>query len=67
MPSSRREIYSAQAPAFRDWLIGRYSRDCRELPSGWAIRRVLGDLEVVIARFEGGTPSVFIRVGREVI
>jgi len=60
----RRDVYSLKSAAFRDWLIDRYDRDCRQLPSDWAIRRVLDALEA-IARFEGGTPSIFIRVGHD--
>ncbi|MFI5460165.1 MAG: hypothetical protein ACHRXM_32515, partial [Isosphaerales bacterium] len=58
----RREIYALRSAAFRDWLIDGYLRACREVPSDWAIRRVLGALEAT-ARFEGGTPSIFIRAG----
>jgi len=61
----RPEIYELKSPAFRAWLIDGYLRACREVPSDWAIRRVLGALEAT-ARFEGGTPSIFIRVGRDV-
>jgi len=60
----RREIYPLRSAVFRSWLIDRYLRACREVPSDWAIRRVLGALEAT-ARFEGGTPSIFIRVGHD--
>ncbi len=60
----RRDIYALRSTVFRDWLIDRYLRACREVPSDWAIRRVLGALEAT-ARFEGGTPSIFIRVGHD--
>jgi len=60
----RTEIYPIRSAAFRAWLVHRYLRACREVPSDWAIRRVLGALEAT-ARFEGGTPSIFIRVGHD--
>jgi hypothetical protein len=61
---SRHEIYGPKSTAFRDWLIEGYFADCREIPSHWTIRRVLNALEAR-ARFGGGTPSVFIRVGHD--
>ncbi len=60
----RSEAMALKSDAFRHWLIEGYYRACRELPSDWAIRRVLGALEA-IARFEAGTPSVFVRVGHD--
>ncbi|MFI5455212.1 MAG: hypothetical protein ACHRXM_07140 [Isosphaerales bacterium] len=60
----RREIYTLKSAAFRDWLIDGYFRDRRELPSDWSMRRVLAALEAT-ARFEGGTPSIFVRVGHD--
>ena len=60
----RSEAMALKSAAFRDWLIEGYYRACRELPSDWAIRRVLGALEA-IARSEAGTPSVFVRVGHD--
>jgi hypothetical protein len=60
----RREIYALRSAAFRDWLIDGYFRARREVPSDWSIRRVLGALEAV-ARYEGGTPSIFVRVGHD--
>jgi len=62
--AGRREIYALRSRAFRDWLIDRYFRICREIPSDWSMRRVLAKLEAT-ARFEGGTPSIFIRVGHD--
>jgi hypothetical protein len=59
----RHEIYGLKTAAFRDWLIGGYYADQGEPASDWAIRRVVGALEAR-ARFDGGTPSFFIRVGR---
>ncbi len=61
---SRHEIYGLKSTAFRDWLIEGHFADCREIPSHWAIRRVLTALEAR-ARFGVGTPSVFIRVGHD--
>jgi len=62
---SRPEIYPLKSAAFRGWLIDGYLQACNEVPSDWAIRRVLGALEA-IARRERGTPSIFIRVGHDV-
>jgi len=61
---NRRETYGLKSAALRDWLSRGYFCDCRELPSRGSIRRVLDALEG-IARFEGGTPSCFIRVGHD--
>jgi len=60
----RREIHGLKSAAFREWLSRGYFRDCLELPSDRAIRRVLDSLEA-IAWFEDGTPSIFIRVGHD--
>ncbi len=60
----RYEIYGLKSSGFRDWLTKGYFVDRREPPSQWAIRRVVSVLEAG-ARFDGGTPSVFIRVGRD--
>ncbi len=60
----RAETMALRSDAFRDWLIDSFFRECRELPSDWSIRRVLGALEAT-ARFEAGTPSVFVRVGHD--
>ncbi len=59
---SRHEIYGLRSMAFRDWLIGAYLADSGEIPPQFTVRRVLAALEAK-ARFEEGTPSVFIRVG----
>jgi hypothetical protein len=65
VPVGRRcEIFGLKSTAFRDWLVERHFADRGELPSPWAMRRVLPALEAR-ARFEGGTPSVFIRVGHD--
>ncbi len=61
---SRHEIFGLKSTAFRDWLIAGHFADRREIPSHLAIRRVLTALEAR-ARFGGGTPSVFIRVGHD--
>ena len=60
----RHEIYGLRSAAFRDWLIDGYFADQNEPASDWAIRRVVGVLEAR-ARFDGGAPSFFIRVGRD--
>ena len=61
---SRHEIYGLKSTAFRDWLIAGHFAECGEIPSHWSIRRVLTALEAR-ARFGGGAPSVFIRVGHD--
>jgi hypothetical protein len=61
---SRREVYAIRSAAFRDWLIEGYLREFRQVPSDWSLRRVRGALEAT-ARFETGTPRVFIRVGHD--
>jgi hypothetical protein len=60
----RRETLMIRSAAFRDWLIDGYYRACGDLASDWAIRRVRGALEA-IARYEGGTPSIFVRIGHD--
>ena len=59
----RHEIYKLKSAAFRHWLIAGYVEYRPEPPSGWAISRVVGVLEAR-ARFQGGIPDVFIRVGK---
>jgi len=61
----RPEIHALKSASFRGWLIDSYLRACREIPSDWAIRRVLGALEAT-ARSQGATPSISIRVGHDV-
>ena len=61
----RDETYGLKSAAFRDWLIGGYFRECGAAPSAAVISRVLSTLEA-LARFDGGKPSVSIRVGRDV-
>jgi len=60
----RREIFTLRSRAFRDWLIDGYFRAFQEIPSDWSMRRVLAKLEAT-ARFAGGTPSIFVRVGHD--
>src|SRR5262249_10532339 len=60
----RREIHGLRSAAFRDWLSRCYWNDRHELPLGPALDRALEALEMV-ASFEHGTTSCFIRVGRE--
>ena len=61
---TRHEIFGVKSTSFRDWLIEGHFADCGEIPSQWAIRRVLTALEAR-ARFGAETPSVFIRVGHD--
>ena len=61
---SRPEVYALESGAFRGWLIDGYSATCHEVPSDWAIRRVLGASRPR-RRSDGGTSSIFIRVGRD--
>ncbi len=58
----RHEVYGTRSGALRDWLIGGYFSERHEPPPPWAIGRVVALLEAK-ARFDGGAPSVFIRVG----
>jgi hypothetical protein len=60
----RRETFAIRSSAFQDYLIDGYYRAHQELPSDWSMRRALRALEAT-ARREGGTPSVFVRVGLE--
>jgi hypothetical protein len=60
----RSETYPIRSAAFRDWLIAGYFRAWGELPSDWSIRRVRGAMEAT-ARFDGGMPSIFVRVGHD--
>jgi hypothetical protein len=59
---NRHEILGVAA--FREWLVDGYAKKCRKLPSHWSVSRVVEALEAR-ARFDGGTPSIFIRVGRD--
>jgi hypothetical protein len=58
-------VYGVRSGGFRDWLIDGYFADRRESPSPATIARVVGLLEAR-ARFDGGAPSVFIRVAGDV-
>jgi hypothetical protein len=58
----RHEIHGVKSDGFRDWLIDGYFAERGEPASVAAIARVVGLLEAR-ARFGGGEPSVFIRVG----
>jgi len=60
----RSDVYPIRSAAFRSWLIDGHFQASREIASDWAIRRVLGKLEAT-ARFEAGTPSIFLRVGHD--
>ena len=57
----RHEIYGVRSIGFRDWLVDAYFAEREEPPSGSLILRVVSLLEAR-ARFDGGTPSVSIRV-----
>jgi hypothetical protein len=59
---ARQEIYAFKSVAFRRWLIARFHREHRRIPSEWAIRRVIAALEAR-AWFEGDPRLVFTRVG----
>jgi len=61
---SRPEVYALRSAQFRDWLLAAYRHARQEVPSDWAIRRVLGALEAT-ARFDGSTSSIFIRAGHD--
>ena len=59
-----RDVDALRSAAFRDWLIDGYFRSiARSLPTGPSAAS-RGALEA-IARFEGGTPSIFVRVGHD--
>jgi hypothetical protein len=59
----RYEVYGLRSAGFRDWLIDGYFADRHEPPCPSAILRVVSVLEAR-ARFDGGTPALFIRVAR---
>jgi hypothetical protein len=61
---NRHEIYWLQSSAFRDWLVETYRCERDELPPAGAVRRVVTSLEGR-ARFDGSTPLVHVRVGRD--
>src|SRR5262249_22140117 len=60
--SDRPEIDLLNSAAFRDWLIDGFSRARGEVPSDWAMRRALAAAR---ARFRGGKPQDFFRVGQD--
>jgi hypothetical protein len=60
----RDEFYALKSAGFRDWLTKAYFADRRQPPSHSSIQRVIAVLEAE-ARFDGGMPSVAIRVGRD--
>jgi hypothetical protein len=60
----RHEVHGLKSTALRDWLIDGYLTEQGVLPTDWTIRRVLDTLEAY-ARVEGGSSSVFIRIGRD--
>jgi hypothetical protein len=60
----RGETYPIRSKAFRQFLLAAYLKLYQEIPSDWAMRRVVDAVEAV-ARIEGDTPSVFHRVGHD--
>ena len=60
---TRHEVHGLRSAGFRDWLIDGYFIERQEPPSTAAIMRVVSLLEAR-ARFDGGTPPVFVRVGQ---
>jgi hypothetical protein len=59
----RHETYGLKSAGFRDWLVDGYFAERHEPASPAAIQRVVSVLEAR-ARFDGATPSVFVRVAR---
>ncbi len=60
----RQTTYGLKTSAgLQDWLTDAYFATCGQPPSEWAVRRVIGFLKAR-ARFDGGMPSVSIRVGQ---
>jgi hypothetical protein len=60
----RLEIYGLNSAAFRDWLFESYRRDRGEVPSLASISRAAAAIEAR-ARFDGGMPAIYVRVGRD--
>ena len=58
--AGRYETYGLKSAGFRDWLIDGYFAERHEPASPAAIQRVVSVLEAR-ARFDGATPSVFVR------
>ena len=62
--AGRNETYGLKSAGFRDWLVDGYFAERHEPASPAAIGRVVSVLEAR-ARFDGATPSVFVRVARD--
>jgi hypothetical protein len=60
--SGRQEILGLRSATFRDWLVGRYLKEHRKLPSQRSVGRVFQALEAN-ARFDPTRPAVHVRVG----
>src|SRR5262249_11469381 len=58
------EIDLFNSAAGHDRLIEGFSLSRGEVPSDWAMRRALAAVEAR-ARFRGGKPEVFIRIGQD--
>jgi hypothetical protein len=62
--AGRNETFGLKSAGFRDWLVDGYFAERRAPVSPAAIKRVVSVLEAR-ARFDGATPSVFVRVARD--
>ena len=60
----RFETYRLKSAGFRNWLTDGYFASSGQPPSLWAIQRVTAVLEAR-AWFDGGMPSISIRVGHD--
>ena len=61
--AGRNETFGLRSAGFRDWLVDGYFSERHEPAPPAAIGRVVSVLEAR-ARFDGATPSVFVRVAR---
>jgi hypothetical protein len=64
LSGEREDVLELRSSPFREWLIGEYLNEHRELPSQRSLARVLQALEAV-ARFEPDASAVFVRVGSD--
>jgi len=60
----RHETFALKSPEFRDWIIERYRAERSDLPPLNAVARVIRAV-AARARFDGSTPMVHVRVGRD--
>jgi hypothetical protein len=60
----RQEVVELRSARFREWLVDVHLHEFRQLPSGWAVRRVLEALEAR-ARLNADRQPVFVRIGRD--